>query len=107
MVQHNEMRGFIKSARKLKYHLGQIRGGDIKICNDIRQEYKARYRHSIQEYFARKQLLLEQKHEEILEMDNHLAAATEKYEKIMPETRKTRGQKTPRTGHGQRKELIH
>ena len=95
---------FIKSVMKLKYHLGEIRSGDIKICNDIPQEYKGRYRHLIQEYFARKQLLLERKHQEILEMDNHLAAATEKCEKIMPETRKKHGQKTPRTGCGQCKE---
>jgi len=90
----------------LKYHLGQIRGGDIKIYNDIPRESKDQYRHSIQEYFARKQLLLDQKHKGLWGMDNHLATATEKYEKVISETRKKRGQKTPRTDHGQRKEPI-
>jgi len=62
---------FIKSATKLKYHLSQIIDEDIKICDSIPQEYKARYRHAIQEYFAKRAMLLQQKHQEILEMENH------------------------------------
>ena len=32
---------FTRSATKLKYHLGQFEGGNIKICDSIPQEYKA------------------------------------------------------------------
>ena len=40
---------FIKGATKLTYHIGQIKGGDIKICDSTPPEYKAKYRHSIQQ----------------------------------------------------------
>ena len=107
MGQNDEMpplRGkFIKSATKLKYHLGQHKGGDIKICDSIPQEYKARYRHSIQEYFSKKATLIHQKHQQFLDMENHVAAATQKYEKTMPVMRKRRGQSTP---HHLRKQPI-
>ena len=86
---------FTRSATKLKYHLGQNKGGDIKICDSIPPEYKARYRHSIQEYFSRKAILIHQKHQEILDIENHVAAASQKYEKTMPVVRKRRGQSTP------------
>ena len=66
----------------MNYHIGQIRGGNIKICDSIPPEYKARYRHAIQQYFFRKQMLIEQKTQMNSDMQKHNNSATEKYEKV-------------------------